>query len=122
MRLGAQPNHIKPQKMSLLRLACQLQPEIYIIVNHHSTPNATTAFSNSCAIWTRISYTILRKRVDPVLVQRARKTLAKTLEDRRQSVEEDVVFVNIFKKFEVWPDECKTLLAEIRVSGNCFTP
>ena len=68
------------------------------------------------------SYTILRKRMDPELVQRARKALAKILEDRRQSVEEDMVFANIFKKFEDWPDECKTLLAEIKVSSNCLTP
>jgi len=121
--MAGQPNRIKPQKLSLLRLAPQLQPEIYIIINPPQYPECHHRLQQLLRNMDEgTSYTILRKRVDPELVRRARKALTKTLKDRRESVEEDVVFVNIFEKFEDWPDECKALLAEIKVSGNCLTP
>lgn len=78
--MAGQPNRIKPQKLSLLRLAPQLQPEIYTIINllqypecHHRLQQLLRNMDEGT------SYTILRKRVDPELVRRARKALTKTL-------------------------------------------
>jgi len=88
-----------------------------------TTPNATIARSNLMRIMDGgTSYTILRKCVKPEFVQKARKVLTKMLKERRQSAKEEVVFVNIFEKFEDWPDKCKMLLAEIKVSGSIFMP
>jgi len=60
------------------------------------------------------SYIILRKQVNPELVQRARKALSETLEEKRRSVEKETIFVNIFESYEDWPEACKLLLVEIK--------
>lgn len=68
------------------------------------------------------SYMILRNCIDPKHVQRARGSLIETLKEKRLSVKKDVVFVNIFEKFEDWPEECKALFLEIKVSNSNFMP
>ncbi len=124
VRLVRQSNHttsLKSQKCCFYTQSCNGSLKSTSLSFHHIILNVIIVFSNLSRIMNEgTSYKILRKLVKPELVQRARKVLTKTLQQRRQSVKKEVVFVNIYQKFHDWPDECKTLLAKVKVSDNIY--
>lgn len=124
MRLTKQSNHttfLKFQKCRFYTQFCNDSLKSTSLSFHHIILNVIIVFSNLSRIMNEeTSYKILRKLVKSELVQRARKVLTKTLQQRQQSVKKEMIFVNIYQKFHDWFNECKTLLAKMKVSDNIY--
>lgn len=124
MRLTKQSNHttfLKFQKCRFYTQFCNDSLKFTSLSFHHIILNVIIVFSNLSRIMNEeTSYKILRKLVKSELVQRARKVLTKTLQQRQQSVKKEMIFVNIYQKFHDWFNECKTLLAKMKVSDNIY--
>ena len=124
MRLTKQSNYttfLKFQKCRFYTQFCNDSLKSTSLSFHHIILNVIIVFSNLSRIMNEeTSYKILRKLVKSELVQRARKVLTKTLQQRQQSVKKEMIFVNIYQKFHDWFNECKTLLAKMKVSDNIY--
>ncbi|KAH0545331.1 hypothetical protein FGG08_000630 [Glutinoglossum americanum] len=68
-------------------------------------------------------FVVLRKRVDPILVQKARDAITGRVQDARKNGTEDRLFVTVYEGGD-WPPECKTLYdaVEKSVPPASFSP
>ena len=66
-----------------------------------------------------IGFVILRKRVDPTLVRKAREAVVERVRDTCKTVREDRIFVTVYEETN-WPPECQTLYEVIEVGIRQF--
>jgi hypothetical protein len=62
-----------------------------------------------------IGFVVLKKRVDPVLVQGARGAIAEKLQETCKTWRSDRVYVTVYESMD-WPSECQTLCEAIEAS------
>ena len=76
--------------------------------------NMTGVSAAEISEYETIGFVVLRKRVDPVLVQKARDAVTKKVQDTRKTVREDRIFVTVCEEKD-WPSQCQTLYEAIEV-------